>query len=345
MSKSQRWKSSADPPSEWDTTRILPAGFTPMLATPSPSPLDSSDYGYEIRWDGIRVLCGLELTTTIISTGAAHDLIQWFPELRALREAADPDWVLLDGEVVVFEGDRPAPARLQERLRAGSPEEAADLSRAYPASLILSDILRIGDSWLLDVNWDERREILSRAVRQRAPIRISPVYREGRHALELARALGLDAVLAKRLKGRYLPGERTREWLAVKPLEVVSAVVTGWLPPRGGPEDRVGSVCLGMYRGEQLIHVGNTLAAIDAELEEQLRREFPSLIRPHCPYPELPAVTGEPRWLSPELVCSVRHHGWTAAGRLRSPALVALEPTRHPEDCREPGRTAARVRR
>src|SRR6185295_5909540 len=48
--------------------------------------------------------------------------------------------------------------------RTGCLRPVSRLVEQSPAALIIYDILRIGDSWLLDVNWDERRDILTRAV-------------------------------------------------------------------------------------------------------------------------------------------------------------------------------------
>ncbi len=344
MPKPETRKSTAAAPL-WDTEHILPGGFAPMLPASAAGPLDSHDFAYELRWDGLRVLCGLELQDIIISTGAAGDILRWFPELRSLRDSAEPDWVLLDGEIVVFDGVRPSQERLQQRLRAGTPETIDALARQYPATLILSDILRIGDSWLMDVNWDERRDILGRAVRQREPIRLSPVYREGRHALDLAREIGLDSVLAKRLKGRYVPGERTREWLTMRPLEILHAVITGWLPGKSGRAADIGSVMLGMYRGDELTYVGYTLAAIDPESQVLLWPELRAREQSVCPCHDVPAVAGAPRWVFPDLVCRVKYHGWTAANRLRSPAFVDLDPAVLPSECRAATRAAVRARR
>ncbi|HEU4753160.1 MAG TPA: hypothetical protein VFU47_08625, partial [Armatimonadota bacterium] len=94
-------KHAYTPPAVWETAHILPEGFLPMLATPATGPLDSLDYAYEPRWEGLRVLVGLEGPRVFLRTGAGQDASFWFPELDRVRAAAQPDWILLDGELIV----------------------------------------------------------------------------------------------------------------------------------------------------------------------------------------------------------------------------------------------------
>src|SRR4051812_19964024 len=91
---------SGAPPAVWDTEHILPDGFLPMLASPASGPLDSEDHAYEVKWEGLRVLAGIEGPTLQVRTGTGQDGSFWFPELNELRAAAEPRWVLLDGEMV-----------------------------------------------------------------------------------------------------------------------------------------------------------------------------------------------------------------------------------------------------
>ena len=317
-------KQAFTPPPLWDTRSILPEGFLPMLPSTATGPLDSADYAYEPRWEGLRVLVGLEGPRLVLRTGAGQDAAFWFPELGALRAAADPAWVLLDGELIVKDEAGVSQSLLRQRLQAADSDEAAQLAAETPAIFVAYDVLRIGDSWLLDVNWDERRDILNRAVKASGVLELSSTHRTGAGALERAQAHGLDAVVAKRLRGRYVPGERTRDWLSIKPMEVVEAVIGGWLEGRGARGGTIGSLLLGQYRDGKLEYIGHTGTGLDAATLPYLHRELTRRSVRRCPFHQQPSLNGEPHWVRPDLVCRVRHQGWTEAGKMRGPTFISM---------------------
>jgi bifunctional non-homologous end joining protein LigD len=314
-----------------------------MTPVPAAWPLDSVDYAYEIRWEGVRFLAGFESSQLSSYAAQVPSLQALFPELGLLRAALRPDWVLVEGELVAMVDDRPAPLLLQQRLRARSSAEVEALSSTCPATIVLTDILRIGDGWLLDVAWEERREILGRAIHPTSGVRLSPAYRQGAFALELARGLGLEAVIARRLRGRYSPGERSRDLLSVKPLDQTHAVIVGWRTGRATPDLR--SLVLGVWRGERLHYAGHTVKPIPADVARRLFQRLIPLERATCPLGEPAVLPTQPHWVDPELVCLVGHTGWTAAGRLRTPEFLELVEGLEPAECKMPVRASVGLRR
>lgn len=201
------------PASGWPVDCILPEGVRPMLATPSAGTVDGASYGIELRWGGLRALVGFEGAAVFCVGTTGQDLLPWFPEVADLRASLEPGWVLVDVELVCFRGGRPdAPA-----LRRRTAEPAAEALRAeVPARCVVSDVLRIGNSWLTDVAWDERREVLEQIFHPSAAGLLSPAFASQRAALDQGRRLSLTECLAKRRRGRYYPGEQTREWLLLR---------------------------------------------------------------------------------------------------------------------------------
>lgn len=310
--------------SGWPTDRILPEGFLPMLASPASGPLDSGEHAYEVKWEGLRVLAGVEGPELAVRTGTGQDARFWFPELEQLREASEPRWVLVDGEFVQLAGGRANPAALQTRLRAPDQATVERLRHELPVTLMVYDILRIGDSWLLDVTWEERRDILTRAFRDTERIKIAPVFPTGQEALQHARELGLESVMAKRLRGRYTPGEKTRDWLSIRPLEVVETVICGWTEGRGARSGTIGSLILGMRQQGRLVYIGHTGTGLDAQMLHDLHAALESRRRRTSPFETIPHLTGEPHWVEPDLACRVRIQGWTEGGHLRGPTFLGL---------------------
>jgi len=308
----------------WPTAQILPDGFLPMMATSATSPLESDQHAYEPKWEGYRVLVGFERQRVRVRSGTGQDALFWFPELAKLREAAQPLWVLLDGEVVVMQDGKVSAAGLQKRLRAADGETVERLAQELPITFAAYDILRIGDSWLMDVTWEERRDVLRRALRRSDRALISPAYATGAEALTRAGQLGLEAVVAKRLKGRYFPGDRTRDWLNLRPVEVVEAVIGGWTEGRGTRAGSIGTLLLGHWQNGELVYVGHTGTGLTAGTLRSLHQDLVRRARRTAPFRDPPDVKDSPRWVTPELSCRVRHQGWTETGIMRAPTFLEM---------------------
>ena len=85
----------------------------PMLAVPS-EPFDSTEYNFEIKWDGIRVLAAVEECGWRLWGRERADYTGRYPELDVLRRL--PAATLVDGELVACDANgRPDLPRLLRR--------------------------------------------------------------------------------------------------------------------------------------------------------------------------------------------------------------------------------------
>ncbi|MFF9819560.1 hypothetical protein [Streptomyces sp. NPDC014006] len=103
--------------------------------------------------DGYRALL---FTDQVRLQSRRGSLIQArFPEL--VRAAAElPDGLVLDGELVVWAGERMSFEALQRRAAAGR-RSAARLAEELPAHLIVFDVLQLDGEELLHAAYAERR--------------------------------------------------------------------------------------------------------------------------------------------------------------------------------------------
>src|SRR5439155_9089842 len=85
----------------------------PMLAVPA-APFDSSEYSFEIKWNGIRALAAVETAGWRLCGRERAEYTARYPELDVLRRL--PAGTLVDGELVAFDADgRPDLPRLLRR--------------------------------------------------------------------------------------------------------------------------------------------------------------------------------------------------------------------------------------
>jgi hypothetical protein len=103
-----------------------------MLATLA----DRRDFGeewlLERKFDGERCVVRKDADAVRLESRTGRDLTGTYPELRAALEAQRLDRFLLDGEVVVFQGEQTSFSRLQRRLGVAKP--APTLVEAFAGS-------------------------------------------------------------------------------------------------------------------------------------------------------------------------------------------------------------------
>jgi ATP-dependent DNA ligase len=128
-----------------------------------------------------------------------------------------------------------------------------------PASVVIWDLLALGDEDLRDRPLEERRRRLEEALHgARPPIHLTPATRDRALAVDWFdrfEGAGLDGVVAKRLDDGYRPGQRSM--VKVKHQRTADCVVAGFRWHKNGPGTMIGSFLLGLHDDAgNLQHVG-----------------------------------------------------------------------------------------
>ena len=313
-------------------TPILPLAVRPMLAQAADGPLASSDYAYEVKWDGMRVLLGLDGDRVSIRTRNDIEAFPRFPELACLRELITPSRAILDGEIVRMVDGAPSFGALQSRIHLSNPLEIERGAVEAPILLIVFDLLRIGDEWLMGRRWQERRERLESVVRQGAAVQISPVFDDGMELWKIIDNLRLEGVMAKLRSAPYTPGKRSPSWLKIKRLHTCDVVVGGWTEGTGHRAG-MGALVLGVYIGDRLYPIGKVGTGFDDLMLGEMLRSLPKLETKECPFEPRPVTDAVTHWARPELVCEIRCLGLGSDGNIRFPVFVRWRPDKLPRDC------------
>src|SRR3954447_16443615 len=238
----------------------VPVGTPPMEAKLVEELPSEPGWQFEPKWDGFRCLAFRAGDEVDLRAKSGKPLARYFPEVVDFIRGLTPERFVIDGELAIPQGDTLSFDALQLRLHPAE-SRIRKLARETPAILILFDMLATAkDEVLLDKPLAERRTALERVFETAGAtqsLRLSPYARERKEAEGwLARAGGaLDGVIAKRIDGPYVSGERAM--LKVKRMRTADCVVGGF---RYGTNSRVvGSLLLGLYNAEgRLDHVGFT---------------------------------------------------------------------------------------
>jgi ATP-dependent DNA ligase len=228
---------------------------------------------YEAKWDGFRAIVFRDGDEVELGSRTGKPLTRYFPELvTAVRERL-PERCVVDGEIVIAREGHLDFDALTERIHPAD-SRVRTLAERTPASLVVFDVLALGDASLMDAPLTERRERLTAELSGvRAPVHLAPATTDievARQWFEEYEGAGLDGVIAKPPAVRYRPDERAM--FKIKHERTADVVVAGYRLHKSGPV--VGSLLLGLYdeRGA-LQHVGVSAAFTmkrRAELVEEL---------------------------------------------------------------------------
>jgi bifunctional non-homologous end joining protein LigD len=186
----------------------------PMWPVPRRDPFDSPDFLFGPTWGGHRVLVFVEPAERVgdgvvrVVDGGGHDLSSVLPELAGMAVRLEARSAVLDGELVVADGaGRADDDGLRGRL-AGRP--------GRPVALLVFDLLHLNGVWLLGRPLEKRRDALRKVLRPGDEVVIVPsIPGEGMALHEAVTTQGIAGVLARRRTSPYLPGVRSRLWLAI----------------------------------------------------------------------------------------------------------------------------------
>lgn len=245
----------------------------PMLAKASGELPEPDGLLFEPKWDGFRCIVFRDGDDIVLGSRNDKPLTRYFPEIIPHLLANLPQRCVVDGEIIVVNGDRLDFGALQQRIHPAE-SRVNMLAEQTPSSYVAFDLLALGDDDLTGLPFAERRKKLVKVLgKAKAPVHLTPATDDGEVAARWFAAFegaGLDGVMAKPLDGVYQPDKRVQ--IKVKHLRTADCVVAGFRMHKDG--NGVGSFLLGLYDDEgNLNHVGvasSFAAKRRAELLEEI---------------------------------------------------------------------------
>ncbi|VVB84207.1 DNA ligase [uncultured archaeon] len=304
--------------------------YLPMLARPQETPFSSEDWIFEVKWDGIRAISYVNDELSVRSRNQ-KELINNFPELEELRELAGN--TVLDGEIIVMKNGAPDFQAVISRNQSTEPGDIEYLSRKFPATYVVFDILEKDGKPLLEIPLMERKTILKNSVKEGKYVVLSMfVEGSGESYFKAALEKGLEGVMAKKKQSAYEPGKRSNNWLKIKQKKSCDCVIFGYTAGMGSRDKAFGSLILGLYDGTGPVYIGNVGTGFSDQDMEDLKKLMDEYKA------ETETLKGvetdrEITWLRPELVGEVGYQTVTEDGRLRIPVFLRLRNDKTPLEC------------
>ncbi len=297
--------------------------LAPMLTTHgSVAKLPASQWAFEAKWDGYRLLVEADHGTLRLRSRSGRDLTKEFPQLHAIADDLADHHVVLDGEVVALDASGvPRFSEMQNRARATRIEFWA------------FDIVYLDGRSLMRARYRDRRQLLETLAAGADSLTVPELLSgDGEQALEYSRKRQWEGVIAKKRDSTYQPGRRSASWIKDKYWNTQEVVIGGWRAGEGGRSSGIGSLLMGIPAADGLRFVGRVGTGFTDRDLANLKKTLAPLHTDESPFDarlstqDAKGVT----FVEPTLVGEVRYSEWTSDGRLRQPSWRGLRPDKEP---------------
>src|SRR5436190_1232103 len=176
--------------------------FPPMEALSVDAIPEGHEWQYEPKWDGFRCVAFRDGAEVQLQSKAGQALARYFPEIVKALQALKAKQFILDGELVIVQGEKLSFDDLLLRLHPAE-SRVQKLAATTPATLVCFDLIANERGSFVDKYLEERRPALERFAKKffrGDALRLSPATRDIKEARRWLQEGGgsLDGVIAKR---------------------------------------------------------------------------------------------------------------------------------------------------
>ena len=302
-----------------------------------------NEWQYEPKWDGFRCIAFRDRDKIYLQSKSGQPLARYFPDVVDQLGRLSTQSFVIDGELAIPIRGRLSFNELQLRLHPAA-SRVQKLAKAHPAIFIVFDLISQDRQSYLKCPLRERRVSLEKFARanleSKRAIRLSLATTDLTVAKKWFDKVGgnLDGVIAKRLDAPYASGERTA-MVKVKSIRSADCVVGGF---RYASREKVlGSLLLGLYDDDGLLHHVGFTSAFKASERRALTKKFEALRKP-------PGFTGNApggpsRWstersgewepVDPKAVVEVTYDHFTGERFRHGTKIIRWRPDKAPRQC------------
>ncbi|HLL25625.1 MAG TPA: non-homologous end-joining DNA ligase, partial [Kofleriaceae bacterium] len=322
---------------------VLPGSFEPMLCHTADAPFSSNDWIFELKYDGFRMLAFGGAGAASLRYRSSQDPTARYPELTSAIRALPIRDLVLDGEIVMFDGDgKPDFHKLSFRGQMHKVSEVQRAAMSAPVTFVVFDLLAAGGYDLRGLPLIVRKSFLQRILPKVGPLRYADhVPMQGEALLQQVVARGLEGVVAKRAASPY-KSSRSKDWLKMKADPEADFAVCGYTAPKN-TRSGFGALHLCVWVDERWVWAGKVGSGFDDKQLLELKRVLDKkpTWKPTFPRPE---ASSDARWIEPELVVQVRYREWPVDSSLRFPVFERLRPDKTARECEMPIRRTGESR-
>ena len=296
----------------------------PMLANMSKTVPVGSQYIYEIKWDGIRVIIFLHNEEVTIYSRSGRDISDKFPELLD-AEMFDVESGIFDGEIVVLdEKGRPMFSNVISRMHTEGEKNIERVMRKYPAISYLFDAIMIDGKYIVSEPLHRRQAWIDVSLKSGKAFRVSETITDGKALFSATKDMNMEGIMAKDKNAPYSIGQRSDAWLKVKHRSMAECYIAGYTKGQGDRSDLFGALHLLVQEADGWKYMGKVGTGFDHDKMKELLADFQSHIISSKPFEAKTDDDNNSVWLEPVLKCDIQYASLASTGVYREPVFLRL---------------------
>lgn len=295
---------------------MLKPPLQPMLLDSIKEPFDSGNYLFEFKWDGFRTLIFIENNEVYLQSRNQKDLTPYFNELTQITSCLNTENLVLDGEICYISPEGKITFNiLQKRIRTKNNKQ---ISKKYPVTLIVWDILSINKSDIYQLPLIKRKQHLNKIIAEENSLfQLSPyTITRGKKLYSQAEKNNLEGIVAKKLDSCY-EFKRSHKWLKIKIWQYTTVFIGGYTRNKT-------ALLVGKFLDKNLTYMGKIKPSLGHEEKTALFRFLLSLKQKKAPFT---SYNGKNNviWVKPSVRCRVKYTEITSHNTFRHGYAIKLE--------------------
>jgi DNA ligase-1 len=282
--------------------------------------MGNEDISVEQKYDGFRCQVHKQGKKIKLYSRRLEETTAMFPDIvRAVNGEVDADDVILEGEALAFNEATSEFMPFQETIQRKRKHGIEAKAELMPLHLFAFDIMYLDGKGLLNEPYEKRREALEKVLRRSRLIKPSTriITKSPKQLDEFFRMSienGLEGIIAKDMKARYIAGARKFSWIKMKRsymgelADTTDLVIVGYYLGRGSrAEFQFGGLLCATYNEkrdmfETVSRIGSGFTEAQmTELKERLDR-----IKKKAKPVRVDSIITPDFWVEPKYVVTVR---------------------------------------
>lgn len=303
-------------------SNLLFTYIKPMQPVSAAEVPHGSDYLYQVKWDGVRVLAHVQGQRVWLHNRKLHERTTHYPELAGLSQLLKDD-AILDGEIVALRDDKPNfPLVLTRDLvnprQAASAHKMRRLMAEVPIYYMVFDLLWHQKQDLRSLPLADRQDRLANILRADDLVNIVENFTDGEKLFAAIVAQKMEGIVAKKVDSRYVVGKKHAAWLKIKHRQQQLVAIGGYTTKNG----QINALLAGVYQQEQFIYVGRVATGLTHQHLQLLTPFLTSSVIAAPPFVNVAKEKQDNKvWVKPQLTALIDFQEWTDDLRLRQPVI------------------------
>lgn len=291
-----------------------------------------TEYIYQVKWDGVRMLAHVQGQRVWLHNRKLHDRTAHYPELARLSQLLEGE-AILDGEIVAMRDGKPNfPLILTRDLL--NPRQAAShkmqwLMAEVPIYFLVFDLLWHKKQDMRSLPLSDRQTRLADILHTDDLVNLVESFADGEMLYAAIVERKMEGIVAKKTNSSYIAGKKHTAWHKIKYRQQQLVAIGGYLTKNG----QINALLAGVYYQTQFIYVGRVATGLT---QQHLQLLTPFLEKSTIAAPPFANVTVKSNdkitWVKPQLTALINFQEWTEDLRLRQPVISGFT-TDQPTAC------------